>query len=405
MIESVGSDEAETWQTALRHMVDSFWNDHRRALGLTSVPALLAEKGYSAASILAGRRWLATLQTDASLDVLPVSNGATPPAWGLIPVGKETEFAENPVFGYLSGGVTPSTKRVAALDPNAPWKLDENGEITPKQMPAPKMVSELDTSSEQIGNTSSKQRRYATINHPTIEALVNERWFFKTEEKAKERIRILRQHFVFSRGFDDTSPDDNILWIKGFALTDADKEDGYWGHFANIVIRTKKSGFSLAPIKLDRHLKSHPQKARHKSKHANWGHPLLRRIKKGGDAATHETLGEAQFWLDSFHEEFPETTIPGEGRLFAHIFVREGGDIGGGHIQKIVLKIQDDVSGRYRLYWHPNYGGLRKAAQTNSEQDAAPAVDIDEESDAKLDHRSFPKTDVKKIIDDLLGDD
>ena len=385
------------WRADLAEIATTTWELSRKALGLTSIPALLHSKGHDVLSILSGRKLLPCIQLDAEGYVVAVRNHAEHPVWGIVPPGKEEAFEANPIFEYLGAEPSPSGKKnLSPLDENAPWKLDPHGEIVPKITPKPKTASAM----IEEPSATPRQKTYATTHHPPIAAIINRKWFFPSIEKANARLQSIRDHFVFSKAETDQDQK-NILWIKGFALDEDDKENGYWGHFAILNIEKTSRGYTMSASKLNRSLAHHPQRARHKSKHPNWGHPLLRRIKKGGNAATHDTASEAQSWLDSFHEEFPEATIPGEGQLFAHVYVREGGDIGGGHIQKIVLKIQDDIDGRFRIYWHPNYRGIKKSAHVRH----VGTPDQNEDESGTVPHIKIEPTDIRKIIDDLFDDD
>lgn len=197
--------------------------------------------------------------------------------------------------------------------------------------------------------------KYATTLHPTIAAVVDEKYFFASESKARERLAQLKSQFVFSREGVGEQADHSVIWIKGYALSDDETERGYVGNFAHLTIQPSGDGFTLVASKVPRPITSHPQRKRLTSKHPNWGHPFLRRVKKGGAKVTYLTEADAQADLDRFHHEFPETSIPGIGRTYAHVWVGKGGDIGNGHIQKILLEIKGDIDGNFKIIWRPNY--------------------------------------------------
>lgn len=172
---------------------------------------------------------------------------------------------------------------------------------------------------------ATTSRKYATIKHPTIEALVNGRYRYKEKKQAIARFKTIAEYFVLSKEQPQSTKDFpvTVFWIKGFAVDEAETKAGYVGHFARMEIKTLESGlFTLVAHKVERPLASHPQKARPTSKHPNWGHPVMRAVKRGKPYATIEA---AQAELDLLHLEFPEVSIPGPGKLYIIIYEKREG--------------------------------------------------------------------------------
>lgn len=199
---------------------------------------------------------------------------------------------------------------------------------------------------------SETQRKYATSHNPSIEAVVHRLYRFPTREQALERFYNIRSTFVLSKEQPESTPDDPelVLWIKGFSVTDAEAEKGFTGHFARVSIGTTDKGFyTLQAEKVERPLKTHPQKKRLVSQHPNWGHPVMRAVKK---AKRYETIEAASAELELLHSEFSETTIPGQGKLFVIIYEKREGTPNPTH--KIVLEIKAHAEGGFIIGWRSN---------------------------------------------------
>lgn len=203
---------------------------------------------------------------------------------------------------------------------------------------------------------SSKNRTYATALHPTVEAVLGGLYRYKTLAQAKERLASLASHFVLSK--EQPAEEDTILmWIKGFALTAEDEKEGYIGQFARItILQTEDGKFTLTAARHDIPLDVHPQKKRVQMRHPNWGHPILRAAKKGRNYASME---EAQEELMALHEEFPEVSIPGVGKLFIIVYGKKEGSKK--PIHKVALEIHPDKEGNgFTLHARDNEKGEKK---------------------------------------------
>lgn len=169
-----------------------------------------------------------------------------------------------------------------------------------------------------------KQRKYATTRHPLIEAVVEGLFQLETKKQAEARMKELRETFVFSREQVADEPEAARLWIRGYGVSEEEMAQGYRGHFGIIRLFEKDDGkWTLLTEKEDVALDKHPQKERPKQAHPDWGHPLLREIKK---ATIYESMDEAYAVLEKLHVAFPETSIPGKDKLHIIIYQkRENG--------------------------------------------------------------------------------
>lgn len=169
-------------------------------------------------------------------------------------------------------------------------------------------------------SAKDKKRRYATIRHPTIAAAIEGTYRFQAEAQAKQQLQILREYFVLSR---HQKAEDHaiILWVKGFEVTKAEKKNGYTGNYAAIGIKKLGEGkYTLSTKKVESELKFHPQRQRPQHRHPNWGHPVLRSIKK---KRIYQTVELAQAELQALHEEFPEVTIPLTNKVYVIVYSRQ----------------------------------------------------------------------------------
>lgn len=228
---------------------------------------------------------------------------------------------------------------------------------------------------------SDKQRKYATANHPTIEALVHGLYRYKDRAQAVARLKHIATHFVLSKEQPDAKPDEPaaLMWIKGFGVTEAEAEQGYTGHFAQVGIVTLPNGmFSLMAVKIERPINTHPQKKRLASKHPNWGHPVMRAVKK---QKVYKTLEAANSELELLHTEFPEVSIPGQGKLYIIIYEKREGIARPTH--KIALELKTHPEGGFVITWRDNEKQPKRSL-AQPEAELADAPDADEKTDGQF---------------------
>lgn len=172
---------------------------------------------------------------------------------------------------------------------------------------------------------SDKQRKYATVKHPTIEALVHGLYRYTDRAQAIARFKNIAGNFVLTKDQPTSTVEDPALhfWIKGYAVTAEEETAGFTGHYCEMRVgMTDKGLYTLTATKLERPITSHPQKKRLQSKHPNWGHPVMRAVKK---AKLYPTLEEATAELELLHTEFPEVSIPGINKLYIIVYEKREG--------------------------------------------------------------------------------
>lgn len=175
------------------------------------------------------------------------------------------------------------------------------------------------------------RRKYATTGHPSIAAALENRYRFSTEAEAWKQLAAITQHFIQSKLGGKDSP---VLWIRGYALAEAEKQAGYLGHFAQLSVVRLDDGHGIVAEKLPVPLEKHPTYKRAKRSHPDWGHPILRGVKK---AKRYPSFEAAQADLDRLHKEYPTISIPGEGKLYIIIYQPLRGKK---PVQKYKLRIQ-----------------------------------------------------------------
>lgn len=172
---------------------------------------------------------------------------------------------------------------------------------------------------------SDKQRKYATAHHPTIEALVHGLYKYTDRKQAESRFKNIAGHFVLSKEQPESTADDPAVqfWIKGFGVTPDEEVQGFTGQFCEMrITKNAKGQHTLSATRVDKPIGVHPQKKRLQSKHPNWGHPVMRAIKKG---KVYPTLEAASAELELLHIEFPEVSIPGVNKLYIILYEKREG--------------------------------------------------------------------------------
>ncbi len=163
-----------------------------------------------------------------------------------------------------------------------------------------------------------KRKRIATVTHPSVTAALDGLYRYSDKAKAQETLATLKKHFVISRKQPEQE-DALRLWVKGYQLTPDLRKKGFRGHFVLIRVAQQDDRWTLHAEIDPVPLKEHPQRERPKRPHPDWGHPLLREIKKEKEYAT---AGEAAEILMALHEAFPDASIPGHGKLYLMVYER-----------------------------------------------------------------------------------
>jgi hypothetical protein len=195
-------------------------------------------------------------------------------------------------------------------------------------------------------------KKIATFKNPSIEACIKGLFRFQVQKEAKAKLKSISDNFELSKKFEQT--DSKItLWVKGYNISDSEKEKGYLGNFADIYVDkiSDKLGdfYTLKMKKRKISLKFHPQKKKVESSHPNWGHPILRDIKKG---KIFNDIQDAIDELQRLHIQFPNTSIPTGDKLFIIIYEKIEGKRQKTH--KYILQVKPSSSDSFVIDYRLN---------------------------------------------------
>ena len=191
-------------------------------------------------------------------------------------------------------------------------------------------------------------KKIATFKNPSIEACIKGLYRFKEIEGAKKILSTIKDNFETSSKFEQTE-DKITIWVKGFDINEEDKENGYLGNFADFTIEELEDHFTIKVKKRKIELKYHPQKKRAESIHPNWGHPILRDIKKGKE---YNNVEDAFNELKRLHIEYDKTSIPTGDKLFIIIYEVVEGKKEKTH--KYILEVKPHNNGKFIIAYHLN---------------------------------------------------
>ncbi len=214
-------------------------------------------------------------------------------------------------------------------------------------------------------------QRYANVANPHVHALITGRYRFEDEAQAIKKMQYFEKHFTVSnKEKDDNMPEGKAcmkLWIKDYHLTDEDMDEGYMGHFAFVTPQMLPTGiYTLNATKIDIELKYHPRRRRRKERLPNWGHPILRNVKK---EKIYATLEEVMQEFDQLLMEYPDTTIPGDNKLLLMIFDRQSNPKQ--PAQKYIMKVKPHKEGGFVLQCKLNEYVGRMGPRADAKQDNA----------------------------------
>lgn len=163
-----------------------------------------------------------------------------------------------------------------------------------------------------------KHTRYADSKNPTIQAILSEMYRFASPADAQKQLDMLRGEFICaSRQPVDTENPSLLLWIRGFGLSKDDGAHGVVGHFAQVSIHPIDSAFTLSASHVPVDYRQHPVRGQVDRGNPNWGHPILRAIRKD---KRYGAIEDAQKELAALHQAFPKVSIPNPGKLYIMIY-------------------------------------------------------------------------------------
>ena len=196
--------------------------------------------------------------------------------------------------------------------------------------------------------STSPRKKLASVRQPTIEATLKRLFRFATHEQALQKLASIRKHFVLSRQQEEDQPSVR-LWIQGFALNGKERTQGYVGNFCLIRIKEEDGHHLLYGTKDSAPLHQHPKRDRSGNPHPNWGHPLLRKIKKG---STFPSVEAAQEVFEALHKQYPMASIPASNKLYLMVYSRQVSP----PVQKIIFTLSALPAGGVRIDWKVNPG-------------------------------------------------
>lgn len=184
---------------------------------------------------------------------------------------------------------------------------------------------------------------------------------FRSKIEAINRLKQIANRYLISKENDEDITDSLILWIRDYALTEGEISEGRTGNFCLIQVHPDDERYTLVATKQERATKFHPQGNRRSygAPMPNWGHPFLRKIKKG---IIFEEPYEARLSLLKLHEEFPTRSIPAGNRLYLMIFSREYFKEVGKPCKKFIFEISETETGATTIkFWeNPSTGPLKR---------------------------------------------
>lgn len=178
-------------------------------------------------------------------------------------------------------------------------------------------------------------KAHANINNLVISAIVNGLYRFSSEKDALALLNSLKDKFLISKKY-ERFPNEIVLWIKGYDLAKS-----YKGNYASLTVFEEKSVWHIKCKTLPIDVKFHPQRELVKQQHPNWGHPVLRAVKKKKE---YENKEDANAELIQLQQDFPQASIPAIDRLY--IMIYEKGEKGG-RVDKYILELKPLENGKF----------------------------------------------------------
>jgi hypothetical protein len=213
----------------------------------------------------------------------------------------------------------------------------------------------------------SESKRYATANNPTIQAVLSGMYRFASPQEAADQLQTLQRHFIVAKKqINNPEHPSLILWIKVFGLEAGDEKYGVLGHFAVVTYQKNDGRYALVANKMAVDYREHPQRAQVSRNNPNWGHPILRAVRKG---KTYASIEAAQAELTTLHETFPKVSIPNPAKLFIMIYCSDRP--AKERMVKHVLEIETNPQGQYVISCREN--AHKPKAKTKGAATTAPA--------------------------------
>lgn len=196
---------------------------------------------------------------------------------------------------------------------------------------------------------AKEKRVIANTKSALIEAVLTHRFCFSKQTDAIAKIAFLKNHFITTPNLLPESPEDIVLWIKGYALDETQIEGGRTGNFARVTWKEAEKGkFTLTMQKLDISLDKHPQ--RKKMNHPDWGHYLLRSSQKG--QLHYASLAEANNALQHMATTYPKACVLATNKLHVQVYKNKGKNQNA--LESMTLETEATPGGGFSITCKPN---------------------------------------------------
>ncbi len=137
------------------------------------------------------------------------------------------------------------------------------------------------------------------------------------------------------------------LWIRGFDLSEEEREKGGRGNFAYIRCVPKDEGkYTLRVEKDPVSVRKHPERNRPKRSHPDWGHPLMRPVK---NKTIFDNIDEPREILEKLHEIFPNVSIPLGNKMYVILYSKTYGKKNPTRKFVLEIKIADQEEGKFYI--------------------------------------------------------
>ena len=202
-------------------------------------------------------------------------------------------------------------------------------------------------------------KKLANTGNPIISELLNGYLIGARKVDVEKKLDIIREYFI-------TSNQDNLLtgaegiitfWIRGFEVTEDEKERGYLGNFVTVYILTfDKYYYASAKKVITANNKRHPNKINNtkSKKHPNYGYKAVRFARSG---KRFKRLEDATELIKNLRLDYPETSIMPKDRKIYFILwdpAHDYSDNTGKSVSKVVMKAKYEKEGSWYLSLESN---------------------------------------------------
>lgn len=234
-----------------------------------------------------------------------------------------------------------------SLHPELPEASQQPESFGAVQQSKPPDSSQQTEPSDATQQSEPRQRMYLNTNNNLVRKLLSGTYRYNTYDSACEMLKTIRENFVVSKKLvayeDAEDPGQLIVWIRGFELTEDERNKGYVGNYVHVRITQEADHkFHISLRKMVTELSDHPQRRRPPSPMPDWGHPILRDVKKGRQYVDRE---EAERELSRLVHAFPDisrTEGPDRLRIMIWNSVTK-------KPMKFILEVVDGNDGRFKI--------------------------------------------------------